>query len=335
MRQYQLARAGSIDGLAVVEVPKPTPGPGEILVRIRAVSLNYRDLMTVKGVYAGPARPGLVPVSDGAGEVEAVGPGTSRVRPGDRVCPIFGPDWIGGPVREALVARARGGTVDGVLSDYVVTPESAVVHVPAHLSFEEAATLPCAAVTAWSSLVAVGRVAAGDTVLVQGTGGVSIFALQLAKLLGARVIGTSSSSDKLDRARALGLDEAINYTTTPEWQDAVLALTGGVGVDHVVEVGGAGTLPRSLQAVRMGGTVGVIGVLTGRSEIDPTVILRRRVGLQGIYVGSRDLFEAMNRAVALHGLRPVIDRVFPFEEAPDAWRHLEGATHFGKIVIRL
>lgn len=236
---------------------------------------------------------------------------------------------------EDVVAQALGGALDGVLSEYVVLPETALVHIPAHLSFEEAATLPCAAVTAWHSLIAFGHVTAGDTVLVQGTGGVSIFALQFAKLLGARVIGTSSSDDKLARARGFGLDETINYRSTPEWQEAVLALTDGVGVDHVVEVGGAGTLARSIQSTRMGGTIGIIGVLTGHNEIDPTAILRRRVGLQGISVGSRDMFEAMNRAIALHALRPVIDRVFAFDQALEAWRHLEGATHFGKIVIRL
>jgi NADPH:quinone reductase-like Zn-dependent oxidoreductase len=247
---------------------------------------------------------------------------------------LFSPDWLGGALREGLVARAFGDAIDGVLSDYVVVPEVALVHIPDHLSFEGAATLPCAAVTAWHSLIDYGRVKAGDTVLIQGTGGVSVVALQFAKLLGARVIGTSSSDAKLQRAREIGLDEAINYRTTPDWQDAVLALTGGLGVDHIVEVGGAGTIGRSLQAVRMGGSIGVIGVLSGRSEIDPTLILRRRAGLQGISVGSREMFEAMNRAIGMHGMRPVIDRVFSFEQAQDAWRHLQGATHFEKVVIR-
>ncbi|MDX7951484.1 NAD(P)-dependent alcohol dehydrogenase [Lichenihabitans sp. Uapishka_5] len=335
MKQYQLVRPGSIEGLTLIEVPKPGPGPGQALIRIRATSLNYRDLMMVTGIYGGQTRAGLVPLSDGAGEVEAVGPDTSRVKPGDRVCAIFSPDWLGGAVREGLVERALGGAIDGVLSEYVVVPEGALVHMPDHLSFEEAATLPCAAVTAWHSMVDYGRVKAGDSILTQGTGGVSIFALQFAKLLGARVIGTSSSDEKLRRARELGLDEAINYRNTPDWQEAVLSSTGGLGVDHVVEVGGAGTIARSLQAVRMGGTIGVIGVLTGRAEIDPTVILRRRVGLQGISVGSREMFESMNRAIAMHGMRPIIDRVFPFEQAQEAWHYLEGATHFGKIVIRL
>lgn len=334
MRQIQIARPDGIDGLDVVEVPKPAPSPGQVLVRMRAASLNYRDLMTVKGTYGGSPRPGLVPLSDGAGEVEAVGAGVTLFGPGDRVCPIFCQSWLGGRLTQANTAAALGGTLDGVLSDYVVLHETGLVGIPDHLSFEEAATLPCAAVTAWHSLRHVGDVAAGDTVLVQGTGGVSIFALQLAKAMGARVIGTSSSDDKLARARSLGLDEAINYRTTPEWQQAVLAMTGGIGVDHVVEVGGAGTLARSIQAARVGGSVGVIGVLTGRSEVDPTAILFRRVKLQGVYVGSREMFEAMNRAIALHGMRPAIDGAFPFERARDAWRHLEGAGHFGKIVIR-
>ncbi len=336
MRQIQITRPGDgIDGLDLVEVPKPTPGPGQLLIRIRAASLNYRDLMTVKGSYGGPARIGLVPLSDGAGEVEAVGPGTTLFKGGERVCPIFCQSWLGGDLTETNTAAALGGTLDGVLSEYVVLHETGVVAVPEHLSFEEAATLPCAAVTAWNSLQHVGAVTAGDCVLVQGTGGVSVFALQFAKTMGARVIGTSSSDEKLTRARHLGLDEAINYRTRPEWQDVVLGLTGGRGVDHVVEVGGAGTLARSIQAARMGGTIGIIGVLTGRSEIDPTAILRRRVGLRGVYVGSREMFEAMNRAIALHAMRPVIDSTFSLERARDAWRHLEGATHFGKIVIQL
>ena len=335
MKHYRLNRPGSIDGLEVVEMPTPDPGPGQVLVRIRAASLNYRDYMTVVGLYAGPARSGLVPLSDGAGEVAALGAGATRFAIGDRVCPTFCPDWIAGPLTEAVTTRALGGTLDGVLADYVVVPEAALVAIPAHLSFEEAATLPCAAVTAWHSLVEVGGVKAGDTVLVQGTGGVSVFALQFAKVLGARVIGTSSSDAKLAKAKSLGLDEAINYRTTPEWQDVARALTGGVGVDHVVEVGGAGTLQRSIQAVRMGGSIGVIGVLTGKAEIDPTAILRRRVGLRGIYVGSRAMFEAMNRAIALHEIRPVVDRVFAFAEAKEAWRHMEGAGHFGKIVVRV
>lgn len=335
MQQYQLARPGSIEGLEVTDVTKPKAGPGEALVRIRAASLNYRDLLTIAGAYAGGVRSGLVPLSDGAGEVESVGPATSLVKAGDRVCPLFSPNWLGGALREPLLAQALGGSLDGVLSEYVVVPESALVHIPGHLSFEEAATLPCAALTAWHSVVVCGRVKAGDAVLIQGTGGVSIFALQFAKLLGARVIGTSSSDDKLRRARELGLDEVINYRTKPEWHEDVLALTQRRGVDHVVEVGGAGTLGRSLQAVRMGGTIGLIGVLTGRGEIDPSIILRRRVGLQGISVGSREMFENMNRAIEQHAMRPVIDQVFSFEQTKDALRHLKGAGHFGKIVIRL
>ncbi len=335
MRQIRITRPDAgIDGLDVVEVEKPMPGPGQVLVRMRAASLNYRDLMTVKGTYGGPPRRGLVPLSDGAGEVEAVGPGTTLFKAGDRVCPIFCQSWLGGGLTEANTAGALGGTLDGVLSDSVVLHETGLVAIPEHLSFEEAATLPCAAVTAWHSLRHVGDVTAGDTVLVQGTGGVSIFALQFAAMMGARVIGTSSSDEKLERARGLGLDAAINYRTVPEWQDEVLRLTGGLGVDHVVEVGGAGTLARSIRAARVGGSIGIIGVLTGKSEIDPTAILFRRVGLRGVYVGSREMFEVMNRAIALHGMRPVLDSTFPFERARDAWRHLEGATHFGKIVIR-
>ncbi len=333
MRLHRIARPGGIEGLDVTEAPDPVPGRGQVLLGMRAWSLNYRDLMTVRGSYGPAVRPGLVPLSDGAGEVLAVGEGVTRVRPGDRVCPIFCQSWIGGRFREPHAASALGGAIDGVLAERVVLDAEGVVLLPPHLSFAEAATLPCAAVTAWHSLTAIGEVTAGDTVLVQGSGGVSVFALQFARMMGARVIATSSSDDKLERLRALGAAEGINYRTTPEWQDAVRGLTAGVGVDHVVEVGGAGTLGRSLQAVRMGGSIGVIGVLTGKAELDPTPILRRRVGLRGIFVGSREMFEAMLRAMALHGTRPVIDRVFPFDEAREAFRHLEGQGHFGKVVI--
>ena len=324
MKLYRIVRPGGPDPLELAEQPEQRPGRGQALVEMRAFSLNYRDLMTVGGQYGGQVPAGRVPLSDGAGEVLAVGEGVTRVRPGDRVCPIFCQSWLGGRFREAHGASALGGPIDGVLAEQVVLDAEGLVHVPAHLSFAEAATLPCAAVTAWHSLTAIGQVTAGDTVLVQGSGGVSVFALQFARLMGARVIATSSSEQKLERLRTLGASDGVNYRTTPEWQDTARALTQGVGVDHVVEVGGAGTMARSLQAVRMGGTIGVIGVLTGRAEIDPTTILRRRVGVQGIFVGSREMFEAMNRAISLHAMRPVVDQVFPFEQAPAAFEHLKG-----------
>jgi NADPH:quinone reductase-like Zn-dependent oxidoreductase len=335
MRVWRITEAGSVEALALAEAPAPEPGPFQARIAVRANSLNYRDLSVVRGAYGrGAVRTNLVPLSDGAGEVVEVGPGVTRVKPGDRVAATFMQRWLGGGVTpEAFASALGGGSVDGMLAEQVVLHEDGLVHIPAHLSFEQAATLPCAAVTAWHALAGHGRIRAGETVLVQGTGGVSIFALQFATMMGARVIITSSSDAKLERARGMGADTGINYRTTPDWQDAVLDATGGRGVDLVVEVGGAGTLARSAQAVRMGGKISLIGVLTGMVEMNPTALMRRMVNLQGIYVGSRAMFEAMNRAIALHAMRPVIDRVFPFERAPDAYRHQIGATHFGKVVI--
>jgi NADPH:quinone reductase-like Zn-dependent oxidoreductase len=334
MQAYEIRGGFGIDRLARVQRPRPRPGPGEVLLRVRAVSLNYRDLLVTKGLYNPKMPLPRVPCSDAAGVVEEAGPGVAHVRPGDRVAGLFMPAWVSGDVTEAKAKSALGGGVDGVLAEYVLLPEEGVVAVPVHLTDEEAATLPCAAVTAWHALVTEGGVKAGDVVLTQGTGGVSLFALQFARLLGARVIGTSGSDDKLARARELGLSDGINYRTTPEWGDRARELAGGAGVDHVVEVGGAGTLPQSLRAVRMGGRVSLIGVLSGVGSFNPLPVLMKNVRVQGIYVGSREMFEAMNRAVALHGLRPVVDRVFPFAEAPDALRYLESGAHFGKIVIR-
>jgi NADPH:quinone reductase-like Zn-dependent oxidoreductase len=336
MRAYELQDRFGIDSLTVVERPQPRPGPGQVLVRMRAFSLNYRDLMVVKGQYNPKLRFPFTPLSDGAGEVAEVGEGVMRVRPGERVATAFMPKWVGGELTEAKGKSALGGAVPGVLAEYVVLDAEGVVSVPAHLSDEEAATLPCAAVTAWQALVTTGHVKAGDVVLVQGTGGVSLFALQFARLNGARVIATSSSDDKLGRARELGASDGINYKTTPDWDKRARELTGDAGVDHIVEVGGAGTLGRSLKAVRMGGRVSLIGVLTGgSSEVTILPILMKGVCVQGIYVGSREMFEAMNRAIALHQLRPVVDRVFPFDQVKEALRYLESGAHFGKVVIRV
>ncbi len=334
MKIYRLHSPG-IESLTMAVEAAPTAGPGQALVRVRATSLNYRDLMMVRGAYARGAPPaGLIPLSDGAGEVVQVGAGVTRVKPGDRVAGIFMQRWIAGAITPEAASSALGGAIHGMMAEYVALDADGLVHIPAHLSFEEAATLPCAAVTAWHALVEHARVTAGDTVLVQGTGGVSIFALQFARLLGARVIATSSSDAKLERARALGASDGINYRATPEWQDAVLALTGGAGVDEIVEVGGAGTFARSLGAVRLGGNISLIGVLTGAAEVNPTGIMRKSLSVRGIYVGSRAMFEAMNRAIAMHEMRPVIDRVFDFADAQAAFRHMEGASHFGKIVLR-
>jgi NADPH:quinone reductase-like Zn-dependent oxidoreductase len=336
MRAVEIRGGFGLDNLAVVERPDPRPGPGQVLVRLRAASLNYRDLLTVEGKYNPKQKLPLIPGSDGAGEVVAVGEGVTRVRPGDRVCTIFAQKWIAGrPTRERL-RSTLGGPLDGTLAELAVLDQEGVVRTPDHLTDEEAATLPCAAVTAWSALVTEGAITAGDTVLVQGTGGVSLFALQLAKLLGARLIATSSRDEKLARAREMGADETINYREVPAWGVRARELTGGEGVDHVVEVGGAGTLQQSLLAVRFGGTISLIGNLAGtKSELLLTHIFMQKIRVQGILVGDRESFEAMNRAIALHRLRPVIDRAFPLEEAAAAFSHMAAGEHFGKIVIRI
>ena len=333
MRAYRLQAAG-IDGLAEVELPMPKPGPRQVLVKVAACSLNFRDLAIALGTYRMPTKPDLVPLSDGAGEVIEIGPGVTRVKAGDRVAGCFFQRWFGGPPAADTHVSALGGGLDGMLAQYVVLEQDGVVALPAHLTFEEAATLPCAAVTAWHALAEHARIVAGEIVLVQGTGGVSIFALQLARLMGARVIVTSSSDEKLARAKALGAAHGVNYKATPEWDKAVVELTGS-GVDHVVEVGGPGTLARSLRAIRVGGKITLIGVLAGAAEINPMLIFSRRANVQGISVGSTQMFEAMNRAIAASGLKPIIDKVFAFGEAPAAYRHLQSAQHFGKVVIRV
>jgi NADPH:quinone reductase-like Zn-dependent oxidoreductase len=336
MRAVEIRDAFGLDHLALTERPDPRPGFGQVRVRVRAASLNYRDLLMVRGEYNRRQPLPLIPGSDGAGEVAEVGEGVTRVKVGDRVCGVFAQRWISGePTREKL-RSTLGGPLDGMLAEQVVLSEEGVVPVPPHLSDEEAATLPCAAVTAWNALVNEGGVKAGDTVLVQGTGGVALFALQFARLLGARVIITSSRDDKLARARALAAAEGINYRDTPDWGAAVKKLTGGVGVDCVVEVGGGGTLQQSLQAVRVGGRIGLIGVLAGNAtQIPLTAIVMQKIRVQGILVGDRESFEAMSRAIALSGLRPVIDRVFPLEETRAAFDHMAAGNHFGKIVVRV
>ncbi|MBA3713686.1 MAG: NAD(P)-dependent alcohol dehydrogenase [Pyrinomonadaceae bacterium] len=336
MKVFELQNSFGIDSLTVVERDEPTPAAHQVMVRVRAVSLNYRDLLMVKGLY-NPRMPlPRVPMSDGAGEVVAVGDAVTRVKVGDRVAGIFMQTWTGGEMRAEHRASALGGEIDGMFAEYVALDEAGVVRVPEHFTYEEAATLPCAGVTAWNALFASGNLTAGETVLVQGTGGVSLFALQFARLAGARVIVTSSSNEKLDRALQLGASDGINYRDVPEWNKRVRELTGGRGVDYVVEVGGAGTLNKSLAAVRTSGTVSMIGVLTGISaEVSTAAILQQNVRVQGIFVGSREMFEEMNRAIELHKLRPVIDRVFEFDAAREAFRHMEAGAHFGKIVVRI
>jgi NADPH:quinone reductase-like Zn-dependent oxidoreductase len=334
MRAYQLQQPG-IDTLAKVDLPMPKPAHRQVLVKVAACSLNFRDLAIVLGKYRMPTKPNVIPLSDGAGEVIEVGAGTTRVKVGDRVAGCFFQRWSGGLPGADAQGSALGGTADGMLAEYVVMEEEGVVKLPAHLSYEEGAALPCAGVTAWNALVEHGKLTAGDTVLVQGTGGVSIFALQFARLSGATVIATSSSDEKLAHAKQLGAAHGINYKTTPDWDKAAVELTGGRGVDQVVEVGGAGTMAKSLGAIRSGGKVSMIGVLTGAAELNPMLIMGKRANVQGISVGSTQMFEAMNRAIAAGGLKPVIDRVFGFDETPAAFKYLQSARHFGKIVISL
>ena len=336
MRAFEIRGAFGLPNLVPAERPDPRPGPGQVLVRVRAASLNFRDLLMVQGLY-NPKQPlPLIPCSDGAGEVVATGSGVTRWKAGDRVCGIFAQQWHSGRPTRELLRSTLGGPLDGMLAELAVLDQEGVVRIPDHLGYEEAATLPCAAVTAWNALVTEGGVTAGDTVLVQGTGGVSLFALQFAQLLGARVIATSSSDEKLARAREMGAAEGINYREVPDWGKRAKELTGGLGVDHVVEVGGAGTLAQSLQAVRFGGTVSLIGNLTGiTTELALTHVFMQRVRLQGILVGHRESFEAMNRAIALHQLRPVVDRVFAFEEAPATFELMATGGYFGKIVVSL
>jgi NADPH:quinone reductase-like Zn-dependent oxidoreductase len=335
MKVWRLDPPGSLDTLVCLDEPEPAPGLREVAIRIRAASLNYRDLMIADGSY-GLARlkPRPIALSDGVGEVVALGPRVTRVRIGERVAPIFTQRWLGGRIRPEFASSALGGPSDGVLAETVVLSEEGVVRVPEHLTDEQAATLPCAAVTAWHALVVAGGLAAGETVLTLGTGGVSLFAAQFALACGARVIATTGSDAKGERLRALGVRDVINYSSAPDWERGVRELTGGEGVDHVVEVGGAGTFERSLASVRMGGHVHVIGNLAGAARVDPGIILRARAHVHGIQVGSREMFEAMNRAIAHARIVPVVDRVFAFDEVHAAYRHLASRRHVGKIVVR-
>jgi NADPH:quinone reductase-like Zn-dependent oxidoreductase len=334
MKYYKLDDTKGISSLKAAEGPVPKPGPGQVLVRVHAVSLNYRDLAIASGFYGRPVKKPLVPLSDGAGEVVEIGKGVRRVRTGDRVAGIFMQDWIAGRMIPSYSDSTLGGAIDGMLAEYVVLDQHGVVHLPPHLSYDEAATLPCAGVTAWHALTDF-ELRPGTTVLVLGTGGVSIFALQFAKLAGARVIVTSKSDAKIERAKRLGASAGVNYVDHASWGDKVVEISGG-GVDHVIEVGGSGTLARSLNAVRLGGRVSLIGVLSGvGAEINPMPILGKQIRLQGVFVGSREMFESMNRAISLHGLKPVIDKIFGFDEVHAAFEWMASGSHFGKIVVRM
>jgi NADPH:quinone reductase-like Zn-dependent oxidoreductase len=335
VKAWQFTEGFGPEHLKIVELPDPVPGPGEAVVRVRACSLNFRDLAVMRGAYGGNVKAPLIPLSDGAGEVVEVGQGVTRVKPGDQVAAIFMQDWIEGPPDDIKANSALGGSMDGMMAEKVCLKAEGLVQYPSHLTPEEAAALPCAAVTAWHALFRSGGLRPGESVLLLGTGGVSIFALQFAKMAGARAIMTSSSDIKMERLRTMGADAVINYNTTPDWDKPVRQLTNGVGVDHVVEVGGAGTLPLSSKAVRRGGHIALIGVLAGRGEFDPRLMMLKQARLQGIFVGSREMFEEMNRAIALGRLRPVIDRVFEFGELQEALSYIASGAHFGKICVRV
>jgi NADPH:quinone reductase and related Zn-dependent oxidoreductases len=335
MRVWELRDGFAPEHLRLGERPEPVPGAGQVVVAMRAASLNYRDSLVIRGRYGPRVALPLIPVSDGAGEVVAVGPSVRRVKPGDRVAPLFFQRWQGGRPDQDKMFDSLGGPVDGVLTEQMCLSEDGVAVIPPHLDWAEAATLPCAGLTAWTAIVTDGRVGPGDTVLVQGTGGVALFALQFAKLAGARVIVTSSSDAKLERVRALGADETINYRQTPAWDRVVKEMTGGAGCDHIVELGGAETLERSVRAIRIGGTLSLIGVLSGAAaSLALPLVVMRQVRMQGITVGARDGFEAMAGAIGQHGLRPVVDRVFSFDDVPAAFATFDQGAHFGKICIR-
>jgi NADPH:quinone reductase-like Zn-dependent oxidoreductase len=337
MRAYQLPKGGAgIEALVRADRPEPKPQHRQVLVKVAACSLNYRDLGIVRGTYRMPVRDNVIPLSDGAGEVIEVGPGVTRVKAGDKVAGCFFQRWPGGEPSPQVQASALGGSIDGMLAEYVVLEEEGVVKIPAHLSAEEGATLPCAGVTAWHAMMVHAKLIAGQTVLLQGTGGVSISGLLFAHAMGIAAVITSSSDAKLERAKALGAACTINYKTTPEWDKAAVEFTGGRGVDHVIEVGGASTLARSFGAIRGGGKVSMIGGLSGgATELNPGLIFSRRANVQGISVGSTQMFEAMNAAITVNKIKPVIDRVFGFDEAPAAYKHMASGAHFGKIVIRV
>jgi NADPH:quinone reductase-like Zn-dependent oxidoreductase len=335
MKLYEL-RAFGLENLVAAERPEPKPQPHEVVVRIRAVSLNYRDLLIVRGHYNPKLKFPRVPLSDGAGEIVEVGSAVTAWKPGDRVVIPFMPDWLEGPVAPAKTATALGGDVDGLLREFAAIRADALLPIPAHLTFEEAAALPCAGVTAWNGLFVSGHLQPGQTLLLQGTGGVSLFGLQFGLMAGARVILTSSDDAKLERARSLGAQHTINYRQHPDWEKKVLEITGGCGVDLTLEVGGADTLAQTLRATRAGGEVSIIGVLSGiETKLNLGPVLHHALTLHGIYVGSREMFVQMNQGIERGLLHPVIDRVFSFADACNALKHMESGRHFGKIVIRI
>ena len=334
MRAYEIVSDGGVDALALNDRQSPGPGKGELLIAVRASSINYRDLSTIEDPVARGIKYPLIPNSDGAGEVISVGAGVTHFKTGDRVAGCFFQNWTDGRITAAAMASAMGGAIDGILAEEALLSEAGAVPVPVHMSYEEASTLPCAGLTAWNCLVEQGGLKAGNTALFLGTGGASIAGLQIAKMMGARAIITSSSDEKLERAKGLGADELINYREIPDWESRVLELTDGNGVDVTIETGGGGTLEKTIEATRIGGTISLIGVLTG-GTINPTSVMRKSIRMQGVYVGNRRMFEEMNAALTVNQVHPVIDQVFDFEDARSAYHSMRAAGHFGKLVVKL
>jgi len=335
MRAYQILPGNNIDGLQCVDFPERELAPGEVRMRVHAVSLNYRDLMVASGNYLVNVDDPIIPCSDGAGEVLAVGSGVTRLQVGDRVAGSFFPHWHDGRSTPEKIRHALGGDVDGMLAEEVILHEDALVKIPPQLSFVEASTMPCAGVTAWNAIfVSSNAIQPGDTVLLLGTGGVSVLGLQLAKAAGLRTIITSSSDEKLQRARELGAHHTINYRSTPEWQEEVLRVTHGRGADVVLEVGGQGTVNRSVASASMGGSVAIIGGVSGfGGEVNPATLLATAKRMVGIFVGSSKMLEDVMRFAATTDIKPVVDRVFTFDQAKEAYRYMESGSHFGKVVI--
>ena len=334
MKAIEIGDTFGVDSLHVVERPKPLPGPGQVVLKMKAFAINYRDLLVVNGV--GRWKPALprIPLSDGVGVVTSLGEGVSRVKIGDRMAPIFYPNWLdGSPAPEKMKLALGGAAADGILAEYILANQASLVHVPAHLTDEEAATLVCAGVTAWSALLPFKAIAPGDSVVVLGTGGVALFALQFARMLGARVIATSSSEQKLARLKELGAAAGINYKQRPDWPQAVVELTGGAGADHVVDT--VGGLKEAIEAVRVGGTVAFVGLLSGMTaEVDLVAFMGKCARIEAIDVGSRAIFEAMNKAIAFHAMHPLVDRIFECDELGAALTYLGEGRHFGKVCLR-
>ena len=336
MKLWEIVSNEGIDGLVLNERRMPEPRYGEVLVDVRASSINYRDLLTVENPILRSIKLPMCPNSDCAGEVIAIGEGVQKFSVGDRVMGCFFQRWSSGGITSEAMTSALGGALPGVLAEKVLLIEDAIVKIPDHLNFNEAATLPCAAVTAWHAMVCRRRVNVGERILILGTGGVSVFAQQFANILGAETIVISSDNKKLERIAEIGASKTINYKDTPEWDQAVLDLTDGFGVDHIIEVGGAGTLEKSISAIRVGGHIALIGILTGiDGQIVPTGLMRKSLTLSGIYVGSREMFEDMVKALCDHNLKPIVDNIIRFDEAPIAFHYMRNASHFGKIVVSM